>query len=607
MENSKNKFLFIIAMEITKPPRFPKKRTLEKSTSPLPIRDGSIKFLSYDDFNIQYKRSTIKLGAGSFGVVNLTMDSKYAVKRFANIVDYEDFCREMNAYARFKHPCIMEPEALCIFNGVGYLAMPRATSIVKAFKKKLITLDELVSDLLSALDFLHRQGVIHGDIKPGNMVYHDGKLKLIDFGKSRKGILNVDGEWYFTGPSYTSWYKDPEYSDRQNNSIKCEIHSAAVSILEIIRGESDMFGSLFKFTGVNPFINWFMENAQKVVSERRPISFFMEKSNLPEGVESSICRSYTGTVVENKMETDYKYTSKDKGVMKILQAWLVTVAKKFNVSAQSLFYCLHLIHKVTPKYIQKMAIEKWWDSYQLLGCVCMHISLQLFGGEHIFVKDWADYSMQEDTFYSENFDAMYCNIFYLTECNLSITTCWDYALSGSDLSAMLSDLVIGKINPDVIRSTGDNKPKNINVAGFLSKEDYDIYNNISKVKKSPKYNIPFSPNSGNISPCSLNTLPNVELLKKCINLNNWKDEELDVPLTVIMHNRAALKDLSTKDGMALFANLVKRSYNHDSKKVIIHILQKCCDYNIIEHGTKILQKNSVNPFTLKEEDFLTVL
>jgi len=42
----------------------------------------------------------------------------------------------------------------------------------------------LLQDLLPVLDYIHSQGVVHGDIKPGNLIYRhaDGKLVLIDFG-----------------------------------------------------------------------------------------------------------------------------------------------------------------------------------------------------------------------------------------------------------------------------------------------------------------------------------------------------------------------------------------------------------------------------------------
>jgi serine/threonine-protein kinase len=43
---------------------------------------------------------------------------------------------------------------------------------------------ELLEDVLGLLEFVHRQGIIHGDIKPSNLIRRlcDGKLVLIDFG-----------------------------------------------------------------------------------------------------------------------------------------------------------------------------------------------------------------------------------------------------------------------------------------------------------------------------------------------------------------------------------------------------------------------------------------
>ncbi|HEY9653746.1 MAG TPA: serine/threonine-protein kinase, partial [Coleofasciculaceae cyanobacterium] len=45
---------------------------------------------------------------------------------------------------------------------------------------------ELLSDVLGILDYIHNQGVIHGDLKPSNLIrrFRDGKLVLIDFGGS---------------------------------------------------------------------------------------------------------------------------------------------------------------------------------------------------------------------------------------------------------------------------------------------------------------------------------------------------------------------------------------------------------------------------------------
>lgn len=594
---------------LNKPPKILRKRVSERPSSPISEKKtefSGIPLLSYEELNKKYQRSTTKLGQGSFGIVYLTMDGKHAVKRFEDTLDYNDFIREINAYAKYQHPCIMEIEGLCIAQNRGYTVMPRGISIIKAYKTGLIKIQEIISDLFSVLDFLHSNGVIHGDIKPGNMVFHDGKLKLIDFGKCRRGYLNTDGEWYFKGASFTSWYKDPEYSDKQYNSFKCEIHSAVVSIMEILRGRADCFGSLFSYETKNPFLSWIVENAQTVVEKRKPLSYFLDENNLPEGVENYIVRKHSGFVKENRLPFKHKYSSKEKKAIKILAAWLISVAIECGISSEVLFFALDLIHRVTPAFIISYEDNTWTYNYQLLGIVCTHISLQMLDKSTFEVEKWKELNDIPEVsmeVYQENFYNIYSMIFYITDCNISSITYWDYAKSSDDLPSLLSDLVNTKLHDGVVRCSGtNNNDKDVKVGDLLSSDDKKIYYNIT-TRKCPVYNTPLSPHDGRISPCMIDTSENVELLLKCLDLSKWTDDYLDAPLTVIMHNRKGLKDLPAREGFLLFSNLVKRSYKSKYKNIIFHILQTSCNFNIIENGTKILKMELVNPFTLTEKDF----
>lgn len=68
---------------------------------------------------------------------------------------------------------------------------------------------KLSQALLEAYDSLHRRGVIHGDVHPGNvLVDHDGSVSIVDFGASR--MLGSDHPWAEAPRAAVGSYYDPE-------------------------------------------------------------------------------------------------------------------------------------------------------------------------------------------------------------------------------------------------------------------------------------------------------------------------------------------------------------------------------------------------------------
>lgn len=57
-------------------------------------------------------------------------------------------------------------------------------------KKSLERRLQIFEDILVAFDYLSQLKILHRDVKPENIMFHDGKIKLIDFGFS----IKIDGE-----------------------------------------------------------------------------------------------------------------------------------------------------------------------------------------------------------------------------------------------------------------------------------------------------------------------------------------------------------------------------------------------------------------------------
>ena len=126
----------------------------------------------------------------------------------------ERFLREARAAARLNHPGIVaiydsdiEPET-----GRPYIVMEfvngRSLHEILALQPRL-ELSKIVSigsQVARALQAAHDRGIIHRDVKPGNLlITADGRVKLTDFGVARLGASDLTSRGQFVGtPNYAS-------------------------------------------------------------------------------------------------------------------------------------------------------------------------------------------------------------------------------------------------------------------------------------------------------------------------------------------------------------------------------------------------------------------
>ena len=156
------------------------------------------------------------------------------------------FLREIRVVAALEHPniaalrtaqrlghqilMIMElVEGITVQNLIKQGRMPRRDAV------------RYMTEVLSALSYAHKQGVVHRDIKPSNMMLNpQGRIKLMDFGIAR---LTSDRQMTRTGLTLGSiFYMSPEQISGGAIDARSDIYSCGISLYEMSTGKRPFEG-----------------------------------------------------------------------------------------------------------------------------------------------------------------------------------------------------------------------------------------------------------------------------------------------------------------------------------------------------------------------------
>jgi serine/threonine-protein kinase len=190
-----------------------------------------------------------KLGSGGMADVYLAQDTqlerrvaiKLLARRFAEDPAFvERFRREASNAAGLSHPGLVAIYDRGRWDGTYYIAMEYLPGLTL---KELIRergalapaeATDIAIQMLQAVRYAHRHGIVHRDIKPQNvMIDEEGRAKVTDFGIARAGSSDMTETGSILG---TAQYLSPEQAQGLPVDGRADLYAVGVVLYELLSG-----------------------------------------------------------------------------------------------------------------------------------------------------------------------------------------------------------------------------------------------------------------------------------------------------------------------------------------------------------------------------------
>jgi eukaryotic-like serine/threonine-protein kinase len=199
-----------------------------------------------------------ELGAGGMATVYLAEDVKHhrkvAIKvlhpELSAVLGPERFLKEIELTANLQHPHILPLFDSGSADGLLYYVMPYVEG--ETLRQRLEREQQLpitdalriATEVADALEYAHKRGVVHRDVKPENILLHDGRPLVADFGIALAVQQAGGARMTQTGMSLgTPQYMAPEQAMGDKSvDHRADIYALGAITYEMLAGEPPFTG-----------------------------------------------------------------------------------------------------------------------------------------------------------------------------------------------------------------------------------------------------------------------------------------------------------------------------------------------------------------------------
>jgi len=211
-----------------------------------------------------------KIGSGGTGMVYLALDlslqRQVAIKFLKSLPgqrpdEEERLLAEARTTAQQQHPACVTLYEVGRFRDTPYLVLEyvEGTPLDQLLGTERMNPErviEIASQLCVGLQSAHRRGVVHGDIKPANLIVdREGRLRILDFGVAR--LLDSPPVWTDSSLSGTLRYMAPEVLVGKPPDPRSDLFSVGVLLYHMLSGKLPFSGPfdaavIYSITNDNP-------------------------------------------------------------------------------------------------------------------------------------------------------------------------------------------------------------------------------------------------------------------------------------------------------------------------------------------------------------------